>query len=295
MKNFIIMIMITCLGVSSYAQNSKSLSKESAIDNKNLDLIIQKLETTGRLEAAISRVVERRIKSEKEEQSKANLLQEKKTKESINEIIGFSKKEHYLGNEKARYSIIVYEDMECPFCKIYAEVPEVVINKFKDVNFISRQNPLQFHMPAAAKEAVLAECVAKELGNEGYFKFTREVFKNTLTNGQGLPELSIDYKIKGNAEESLVFQDLKSSEKALFAVAKNTGIKDIVMTLACYKDVNTSLELQTLIEYSKSHGIVGTPTTILKDNQTGRSEVIAGVMNEKELTHNLQKFLIESK
>lgn len=270
----------------------KSLSKSDAVDNRNLDLIIQKLETTGKLDAAINRVIDRRIKAEKDAQAHAAIDQEKKNKESAKDIVGFSEKEHYLGDKTARYSVIVYEDMECPFCKVYAEVPPIVISKLKDVNFVSRPNPLQFHMPAAAKEAVLAECVANELGNDGYFKFTREIFKNTLTNGQGLPALPTDYQFKGTVEEKTVFQELKSPEKALFAVAKETGVKDISQTSACYKDVNTSLSLQTLIQYSANHGITGTPTTILKDNQTGKSEMLPGVMSEEELTSKLTKFIL---
>lgn len=287
MKKWIMVGALALIAINTQAQT------KTAVDNKTLDLIIQRLETTGKLDSALNRVIDKRIKEEKAAQARAALDQEKKNQENAKAIAGFSEQDHYLGDKNARYSIIVYEDMECPFCKVYAEVPEVVITKLKDVNFVSRAHPLEFHMPAAAKEAVLAECVANELGNEGYFKFTRAIFKNTLTNGQGLPALPNDYQLKGSENEKVVFNELKSVEKTLFAVAKDIGIKDIEKTLACYKDSNTSLKLQNLLQSSANHGITGTPTTILKDNKTGKSAMLPGIMTEEELMNKINNFTKE--
>lgn len=262
------------------------------IDNKTLDLIIQKLEKSGKLDDALNRVIDRRIKQEKEKQAKEALEQEKRNQEFAKLITPFSESDHYVGDKNARYSIIVYEDMECPFCKVYAEVPENVVQKMKNFNFVSRANPLQFHMPAAAKEAVVAECVANELGNEGYFKFTRAIFKATLTNGQGLPALPTDYKLNGTDKEKDIFKTFKTPEQTLFAVAKDIGVKDIETTLACYRNPETSLKLQNLLVDSSKHGITGTPTTILKDNLTGKSQMIPGIMTEEELIDKLNQFTV---
>lgn len=276
-----------CIGV-----NAQTVSQKQ-IDSKTLDLIIQRLEKSGKLDEALNRVIDKKIKTEKENQARLALEQEKKNQENAKLISGFNDKEHYMGDKEARYSIIVYEDMECPFCQVFAQVPEKVILKVKNVNFISRANPLQFHMPAAAKEAVLAECVAIELGNEGYFNFTRAIFKNTLKNGQGLPSLDSSYKLQATEKEIAIFNEFKSSEKSLFAVAKEIGIKDIETTYNCYKNPQTSLNLQNLLNESAKYGITGTPTIILKDNKTNKSSMISGIMTEEELIDKINNFIAQ--
>lgn len=286
MKKWFILTTLA-LSLSANAQQVKPQS----IDNKTLDLIIQRLEKTGKLDEAINRAIEKRIKAEKEAQAKLALEQEKKNQENAKLIPGFNEKDHYLGDKNARYSMIVYEDMECPFCQAFAETPENVLLKLKNINFVSRANPLQFHMPAAAKEAVLAECVSNESGNEGYFKFTRMIFKNTLKNGQGLPPLDSKYEFEGNDKEKSLFNQFKPAEKSLFAVAKEAGVKDITETFDCYKNPQTSLKLQNLLNESVKYGITGTPTTILKDNQTGKSKMIAGVLPEDVFLQEVESFM----
>lgn len=290
MKKIIILASLILLTITA---NAKATTKTiSEINNKTLDLIIQKLESSGKLEEALVRAIDKRIQADKEDKARESLAQEKKNQENANLIKGFSDKEHYMGDKLARYSIISYEDMECPFCKLYAQIPENAIKKLNGVNFISRPNPLEFHMPVAAKEAVLAECVANELGNEGYFNFTRAIFKDTLTNGQGLPNLPIGFKLKGSNEELASFEELKNMDKSLFAVAKQIGIKDITKTLECYKDSNVSLTLQNLVQYSKNHGITGTPTTIIKDNKTGKGSMIIGIVTEEDLIERVKIFIL---
>ena len=285
-------MMFASLILLTITANAKATTKTiSEINNKTLDLIIQKLENSGKLEEALVRAIDKKIQTDKEDKAREALAQEKKNQENANLIIGFSDKDHYIGDKLARYSIISYEDMECPFCKLYAQIPENAIKKLKDINFISRPNPLEFHMPVAAKEAVLAECVANELGNEGYFHFTRAIFKDTLTNGQGLPNLPIDFKFKGSEKELASFEELKNMEKSLFVVAKQIGIKDITKTLECYKDSSVSLALQNLLQSSKNHGIRGTPTTIIKDNKTGKGSMIIGIVTEEELIEKIKIFI----
>lgn len=288
MKKWLVLTTLAlCIGA-----NAQTVSHQQ-IDNKTLDLIVQRLEKTGKLDEALNRAIDRRIKAEKEAQAKLALEQEKKNQENAKLIPGFSEKDHYLGDKNARYSMIVYEDMECPFCQVFAEVPEQALLKLKNVNFVSRANPLQFHMPAAAKEAVLAECVANELGNDGYFKFTRAVFRNTLKNGQGLPALDSGYKFQGTENEMATFNGFKAAEKSLFAVAKEVGVKDIESTYGCYKNPQISLKLQNLLNESTKYGITGTPTIILKDNKTNKSAMIAGVMSEEELVDRVNKFIAQ--
>lgn len=273
-----------CMGANAQTKHTQSL------DDKSLDAIIQKLEKSGKLDEAVNRVISNRIVAEKEAQAKLALEQEKKNQENAKLVAKFSENDHYRGDKNARYSIIVYEDMECPFCQMFAEVPEKAIEKLKDVNYVSRANPLQFHMPMAAKEAVLAECIATELGNDGYFAFTRNIFKNTLKNGQGLPQLSSDYVFKGSAKEKELFDKQNSSDKPLFVAAKDAGVKNFEQLVTCYRDPNVSMKLQNMLVEAMKYGITGTPMVVLKDNVTNKSAMYPGVVSEEELVDRVNKF-----
>lgn len=285
MKKLVVLIALSvCAGVHAQTINPQ-------LDNETMDLIIQRLENSGKLDEALNKAINRKIKADKEMQARVALEQEKRNQENAKLVAGFNKNEHYLGDKNARYSMIVYEDLECPYCQVFAEIPEKAILKLKDVNFISRANPLPFHMPVAGREALVAECVADELGNEGYFKITRLIFKNTLKNGQGLPLLSNNYRFKGNHKEIAIFKDLNPQEKSLFALAKDIGIKDISSIVSCYKNPQSSVKLENLVKESMKNGITGTPTIILKDNKTNKSAMMAGVMSEEDLVNKVNKFM----
>lgn len=286
-KILAIAAMSLCMSVN--AQNKPN----QPVDNKTLDNIIQRLEKSGKLDEAINRVISNRIQSEKAEQARLALEQEKKNQENAKLVAKFSESDHYRGDKNARYSIIVYEDMECPFCQMFAEVPERAILKLKDVNYVSRANPLQFHMPMAAKEAVLAECVATELGNDGYFAFTQNIYKNTLKNGQGLPLLSNDYVFKGTEKEKELFNKQAATDKPLFVAAKSVGVKNFEQLVNCYRDPNVSLKLQNMIAEATKYGITGTPMVILKDNVTNKSAMYPGVVSEEELVERVNKFIAQ--
>jgi len=286
MKKMVLSLMLSCIGMSA-------LANQSVVSDATLDQIITRLEKTGKLDKALERVIDKRAKTEKENQAKLALEQEKRNQENAKLIPTLRKEDHVLGNRDARYSMIVYEDLECPFCKVFAEIPEKAIEQIKDLNFISRANPLPFHMPVAAKEAVLAECVAEELGDKGYFDFTRKVFKLTLTNGQGLPEVKETLNI-GLMEENALINSFKKDEKSLFAIAKEVGVKDIRSVFNCYRNKETSDKIQNLLTESNKYGINGTPTTVLKDNKTGRSKMIAGVLPEDAFIQEVNNFIEQS-
>ena len=87
-------------------------------------------------------------------------------------------------------------------------------------------------------------------------KETGKVFKLTLTNGQGLPEVKETLNI-GLMEENALINSFKKDEKSLFAVAKEVGVKDIRSVFDCYRDKETSDKIQNLLTESNKYGING--------------------------------------
>ena len=55
----------------------------------------------------------------------------------------------------------------------------------------------------------------------------------------------------------------------------------------------TSVKLQNLLIESNKYGVTGTPTTIFKDNKTGRSKMIAGVLPEEVFMQEIKDFYWE--
>lgn len=93
---------------------------------------------------------------------------------------------------KAKVAIVEFSDYECPYCKrFHTDTFDALVKEYVDsgkavISF--RDYPLSFHDPKATLEAGLAECVRKEKGDSAYFAFGKSLFANTLTNGKGLPE-----------------------------------------------------------------------------------------------------------
>jgi len=98
----------------------------------------------------------------------------------------------FLGDKNAKVTMIEFIDFECPFCKRYWQEthPKIVEEYVKKglVKFVARDFPLDFHRPAAVKEAIAAECAREQKGDEVYFKYHDEIFTRTPSNGPGMPE-----------------------------------------------------------------------------------------------------------
>lgn len=101
-------------------------------------------------------------------------------------VAPISDEDHVLGDRNAPVKMIVFTDLECPFCKSYhPEVMSAVAKYGKDLAVVYRHFPLQFH-EYAEKEAEAAECVAELAGNESYWSYIDKIFEKTESNGTGL-------------------------------------------------------------------------------------------------------------
>ncbi len=98
-----------------------------------------------------------------------------------------------LGDKKkAKLAIVEFSDYECPFCKqFHTETFEKLKKEYVDTGkavLVFKDFPLSFHEPMASKEAAAANCVQKLSGDSAYFDFNASVYKNTATNGKGMPD-----------------------------------------------------------------------------------------------------------
>ena len=91
----------------------------------------------------------------------------------------------FLGNKKAKVTIIEFSDYQCPFCRTFWKDAFMQLKKeyidTSKVLFVYRDYPLSFH-PMAEPSAQAAEC-AKEQGK--YWEFHDKLFGEQDKKGQG--------------------------------------------------------------------------------------------------------------
>lgn len=87
--------------------------------------------------------------------------------------------DHIFGNPNAKVKIVEYSDFECPFCSRLHPTLESVVEDFGgEVAWVYRHFPLTSIHPRATGAAIASECVAELAGNDAFWQFGTEVFKN---------------------------------------------------------------------------------------------------------------------
>ena len=156
-----------------------------------------------------------------------------------------SKDDHIFGDTKASVKLVVYTDLECPYCKTFHNaILELKNDYIKDgkIAIIYRNMPLDQLHSKARGEAVAAECVAKLGGNDKYWQFVDKVFEATPSNN-GL-------------DASLLPQ-----------FAANLGL-DAAKFAACLTDKSIADKVQADEQNAIDMGGQGTPfPVVVKDNK----------------------------
>jgi protein-disulfide isomerase len=92
------------------------------------------------------------------------------------------------GRDDARFTVVEYADLECPFCRAYFAVLKQWIDVHPEVNWQWHHLPLTTHEPAATANARLVECVGEAGGPAAFWRAVEWVYAHTRGDGQGLPE-----------------------------------------------------------------------------------------------------------
>lgn len=201
-----------------------------------------------------------------EQQQKDNISQKFAKFDAAAEQVGDGK--HIYGDLNARFTLVEFSDIECPYCKRFHDTPKQLVDASKgNVNWQWKHMPLDFHNPAALKEAVAAECISEQKGNRGFWVFINDMFEQTQGNGAGVKDLA--------------------------EVVTSVGA-DLRVFRECLATGKMDEKVQENIQQAKSLGINGTPATFVVDNKTGKSQLLGGAQPPEAIMAVMRKMMIES-
>ncbi len=237
-----------------------------------VDAVIRKLESSGALDQAVERALTRVAKRQQEAREAEEAQRQARLQERAKSLKPVSRtRDHIRGNPSAEVSLIEYSDFECPFCKRFHGTPKAVLDRFGGrVNWVLRHFPLPFHDPAARREAIAAECAAQLGGNEAFWKYADALFEKTQSNGRGLPATT--------------------GEDPLVALATSLGLNRSAFG-RCLQDDNVAQRIGQDITDGHALGITGTPTTVVRHNQTGGVELAVGAVSLERLGEVVERLL----
>lgn len=173
--------------------------------------------------------------------------------------------EFVRGNQNAKITLIEYSDFECPFCARFHPTMQQILEEYgDDVRWVYRHYPLSFH-PNAQKAAEASECVAEQLGNDGFWAYADAIIEEQNKLGGSLtPDAILAAATAAGANEAQI-QTCLDSDKYADAVAAD-------------------------LASGTAAGVTGTPGTILL-TQDGEAELISGALPIDQVKSVIDKYL----
>ena len=181
------------------------------------------------------------------------------------------KQDQVYGKGDARFSLIVWLDPECPYCKVLGPQPEHVVDKSNGrVNLAVRLYPLPFHGPNAVLAASTALCVADQAGVAGYYRFLDDWMAQTASNGRGIAPG-------------------KTADDPVASLAAASGARNRDALANCTTSNATSQRLAAHMHSADLAQIEGTPAVALRDNRFGHTIMIAGAVSEADMREAIKQ------
>lgn len=150
-----------------------------------------------------------------------------------------------FGRPDARFTVIEYADLECPYCRAYFPVLKRWIEEHPEVNWEWWNLPLGMHDPIASDEAQLVECVGEIDGKQAFWRAVAWIYRHTRGDGEGI-------------DAGTRMPEVSSAIRACLRTDKAQSV------------VRGQVKEASLLH------IVGTPTLRILDHQTGRALELQG-------------------
>lgn len=225
------------------AQPAGKAESDPELVRRIRDAVIQELRESGALDREIDEGIKRYVTRQR---AAAAQREEAAARALAGKVRPVSKtRDHIRGNPDAPISLIEYSDFECPYCKRFHNTAKEIVRIYGGkVNWVFRNFPLEFHNPAAQREAEAAECVAQLGGNDAYWRYADLIYSRTSSNGKGVPDGDLP------------------------AMAASVGV-DKAKFVECLNSGRTAARVKEDLAEGVAIGIDGTPGNILRNNRTG--------------------------
>ena len=149
------------------------------------------------------------------------------------------------GRPDARFTVIAYADLQCPYCRTSFPILRQWIDKHPEVNWQWRHMPLAMHEPAATTQARIAECAGQTGGHAAFWEAVAWLYAHPDGDAQGL-------------SQSMRASNLMSA------------------LLDCLRSDAPDAVIRIQAMQATQRGISGTPTLELRDRQSGNTLVLRG-------------------
>lgn len=166
------------------------------------------------------------------------------------------------GDSQARFTLQMFSDIECPYCrKMHDGVKQVIDRSDGVINWEFKHFPLGMHNPAAAVEAEAIECIASLYDNRKAWVMLEIFVKKTGGNGQGVEDIP--------------------------ALASEMGLNGERIK-SCMDSNNHKGIINSNFNEGRQKGITSTPAIVIIDNETGKESLVRGFKTPEQLLQALQ-------
>lgn len=153
------------------------------------------------------------------------------------------------GNPKARFTLFELTDTECPYCKDHFPLIQTLTEASG-----GNMNAALIHIPvqgeASRRQAVAVECAGEQGGSEAAWRMMGMILERTRGNGKGMPEPT-----------PVLASQLSLDQQRFIACTESVEVTDRIGS-----DLNAAMKM----------GIAQTPSTLVHDNETGKSILLQG-------------------
>ncbi len=161
-----------------------------------------------------------------------------------------SASDHIIGSPSAPIVLIEYSDFQCPYCEvIYPTLKKIVDESKGQIAWVYRQFPLTTIHPQAGSAANASECIAAQLGSDGFWKYADAVFGNQS-------KLAASYSAQ---------------------IAKQLGA-DMTKYTQCVSDSTYQQRIDADAQEVQGIGGTGTPYVVVLNTKTNKAAVIPGAL-----------------
>ncbi len=85
--------------------------------------------------------------------------------------------DHWRGSKDAKFVLVEYSDLECPFCKsAHPTLQKLLTENEGKMAWVFRHYPLSFHAKAQ-KSAEAVECASEQGGDDAFWKMTDAIYE----------------------------------------------------------------------------------------------------------------------